>query len=170
MCEQLPFPNPERNLWYEGPNYTADAVVISPDLAKILLIKRADTGEWALPGGFIDKSDTSPCQAAVRELLEETSVSAEESTGLLVFRGTVDDPRNDETAWIETSAYLFRLPQTTTAKAADDAQDVQWHDVDILPSLYASHRDILGCALQYIESQLVAEVAGDDFGACGSGV
>ena len=50
-----------------------DALVI--DGRKILLVKRAgqwvESGKWALPGGFLDRDETSQ-EAAVREVKEET--------------------------------------------------------------------------------------------------
>ncbi|MEO8691350.1 MAG: NUDIX domain-containing protein, partial [Candidatus Saccharimonas sp.] len=62
------------NFYHWGPNYTVDLVVItSGDMPAILLIQRADTGDWALPGGFIDQGET-PIEASLRELQEETGL------------------------------------------------------------------------------------------------
>ena len=66
-------PSMEKKLWYDGPNYTADSIVISPGLRQVLLIQR-ETGEWALPGGFIDQGE-DPLVAAIRETREETGVT-----------------------------------------------------------------------------------------------
>lgn len=142
----------ERKLWFEGPNYTADAVIIDAKAAKILLIKRGDTGEWALPGGFVDKTDTSALEAAVREAQEEAGISIE-ANAPLIFRGIVDDPRNSETAWIETSAYLFAGTSETTVAGNDDAEDAQWHDIAALPLLYASHQTIVERALDHLRNK-----------------
>jgi hydrolase, NUDIX family len=60
----------EQKLWYDGPNYTADSIVIHPESRQVLLVKRK-TGEWALPGGFIDPGE-EPLTAAHREVMEET--------------------------------------------------------------------------------------------------
>lgn len=59
MSEFLHLGPPEhpKKLWYEGPNYTADAVVINPASKRLLLIQRKDTGQWALPGGFVDEGE-----------------------------------------------------------------------------------------------------------------
>lgn len=146
----------ERKLWFEGPNYTADAVVIDVEAAKLLLIKRGDTGEWALPGGFVDKTDTSPLDAAIREAQEEAGITIE-ANAPLIFRGIVDDPRNSETAWIETSAYLFSGNATESVTGSDDAQDAQWHDLNDLPLLYASHEAIVGRALEYLYNKALIE-------------
>lgn len=41
----------------------------------------------------------------------------------LVFCGLVNDPRNTQTAWIETSAYLFTVPDLTAITGRDDVVD-----------------------------------------------
>lgn len=130
-------------LWLEGPNYTADAVIIDSLQQKILLIERRDCGEWALPGGFVD-ADESTYIASLREAKEEASVDI--ANGQLIYQGIVDDPRNTEYAWIETAAYLFECAETT-ARAGDDAGDAKWFSIYALPPLYASHAAIVARAL-----------------------
>lgn len=127
-------------LWFDGPNYTADAIIIDEREQKILLIQRRDCGQWALPGGFVDR-DESSLAAAAREASEEASIDVE--GGQLVYRGVVDDPRNTERAWIETSAYLFPATHDVALAAGDDASDAQWFSLDDLPPLYASHAAIV---------------------------
>jgi len=110
----------EQKLWYDGPNYTADSIIIHPESRQVLLVKRK-TGEWALPGGFIDPGEES-LTAAHREVMEETGVAIS-GDPTLVFCGLVNDPRNTQTAWIETSAYLFKVPDLTAVTGCDDAVD-----------------------------------------------
>lgn len=141
----------ERRLWYEGVNFTADAIVIDPNTAELLLIKRRDTGDWGLPGGFIDSEDASPEAAARREAEEEAGILLRRAESM-VFRGVVDDPRNSTDAWIETSAYLYYGDRTTTVQAGDDAEAVDWFDLDDLPELYASHEAIVKMGLDYLSS------------------
>jgi ADP-ribose pyrophosphatase YjhB (NUDIX family) len=49
-----------------------DAAVID-DRGRILLIRRADNGKWAMPGGALEVGET-PAEGVVREALEETGV------------------------------------------------------------------------------------------------
>lgn len=147
----------ERRLWYDGPNYTADAVIVQPHNEMVLLVQRRDTGEWALPGGFIDQADASPRSAAIREAYEEASVTLSDKAPL-IFRGVVDDPRNSETAWIETSAYLFETDDTAVAQGGDDALDAGWHSLRQLPPLYASHRMIVDRALDHLEHRTLHNI------------
>jgi len=141
----------ERKLWYEGVNFTADAVVIDPAKDKILLIERNDQGEWALPGGFIDRDDPSAEYAAAREAMEEADLSPRPAETIL-FRGVVDDPRNSNDAWIETSAYLFFADVDEPLISGDDAKSVDWKDLGDLPGLYASHADIVELGIDYLGS------------------
>src|SRR6267142_712600 len=46
------------------------------DNGRVVLIKRADNGRWALPGGYADVG-TPPSANALRELHEETGFAAE---------------------------------------------------------------------------------------------
>ena len=54
------------------PLAVGDAAVID-DGGRILLIKRADNGKWAMPGGALEVGET-PAEGVVREALEETGV------------------------------------------------------------------------------------------------
>ena len=64
-------------------------VVVVDDQRRILLIRRSDNDNWALPGGAMDLGESLPA-AAVRETLEETGVRVE-ITGLV---GIYTDPRH----------------------------------------------------------------------------
>ncbi len=141
----------ERKLWYQGVNFTADAVVIDPVNDKLLLIERSDTGEWALPGGFMDAADPSAEYAAAREAMEEVDLIPRAAETLL-YRGTVDDPRNTQDAWIETSAYLFYADCNEPLRSSVEAPRYEWMDLDTVPSLYASHADIVNFGRDYLKS------------------
>lgn len=49
----------------------AAGVMICTKAGKVLLLRRADSGQWAFPGGHIEDGETAE-QAAVRECEEET--------------------------------------------------------------------------------------------------
>jgi 8-oxo-dGTP pyrophosphatase MutT (NUDIX family) len=65
----------------------ASNLLVTNAAGEILLQRRRDTGQWALPGGKQELGET-PSQCAVRECEEETGVHAE-VTGLL---GVYSDP------------------------------------------------------------------------------
>lgn len=99
--------------WNWGPNYTADPIVIRHDLIHpyVLLIKRRDTGQWALPGGFVDQKDEDSLAAAIREAQEETGIDLRLAHAYItpVYQGPLADPRVTANAWPETSAYCINL-------------------------------------------------------------
>ena len=64
MCSE-PAANPQRR---EG----ADALVRDAR-GRVLLVRRADDGRWAMPGGWVDPGET-PERAVVREVAEETGL------------------------------------------------------------------------------------------------
>ena len=57
-------------LRHTTPFAVGDAAVID-DQARILLIRRADNGLWAMPGGVLEVGETA-AEGVVREALEET--------------------------------------------------------------------------------------------------
>jgi ADP-ribose pyrophosphatase YjhB (NUDIX family) len=54
----------------------AVSVIVTDDAGMVLLIRRSDNGNWALPGGAMDIGE-SLRQAAVRETREETGIHCE---------------------------------------------------------------------------------------------
>jgi ADP-ribose pyrophosphatase YjhB (NUDIX family) len=65
------------------PLAVGDAAVID-DEGRILLIRRADNGKWAMPGGALEVGET-PAAGVVREALEETGVHCRPVTLVGVF-------------------------------------------------------------------------------------
>ncbi|XP_067911372.1 ADP-ribose pyrophosphatase, mitochondrial-like isoform X2 [Heterodontus francisci] len=65
-----------------------------------------------------------------------------------VFKGYVDDPRNTDSAWIETVAMNFHDETGDSVgklnlQAGDDAGAVKWMDIEEQQKLYASHTALL---------------------------
>jgi 8-oxo-dGTP pyrophosphatase MutT (NUDIX family) len=62
-------------------------VAVTNDVGEVLLIRRSDNGNWALPGGAVDLGE-SLTQAAVRETREETGVDCD----IIGLSGIYTDP------------------------------------------------------------------------------
>ena len=60
--------------------------VVRDDEGRFLLVRHADTGYWAVPGGAVDPTET-PADAAVRELWEETGLHVRTTRLAGVFGG-----------------------------------------------------------------------------------
>ena len=57
-----------------GPGARAGAdALVQNQRGEVLLVRRADDGRWAMPGGWVDPGET-PEQAVVREVAEETGL------------------------------------------------------------------------------------------------
>ncbi len=100
-----------------GANRTADPIVFRHDYREplILLVKRRDTGKWALPGGFVEPGETGE-QAAFREGEEETLLPLRSYGPVVaeVYEGPMADIRVTANAWPETTAVGIHLhPQLT---------------------------------------------------------
>lgn len=110
-------------------------VIIEED-DRILMIRRTDNGNWAVPGGAIDLGE-SMVQAAVRETAEETGVTCE-VTGL---SGIYTDPRhvihytsNDEVRQ-EFCVVLMARWISGEPTPSSESSEVRWVDLDDVPDL-----------------------------------
>lgn len=155
-----------RDLGRWGENPAADPIVVASTGTdrRVLLIRRSDCGDWAIPGGMVDPGETAPA-ALVRELLEETGVDLRHITPEILTRTYVNDPRNTDWAWVCSTVGLYRLLREVPAAAADDAADARWWPFDSLDGLaravhavggrlYAAHRPLLDSALRRLASGL----------------
>jgi len=64
-------------------------LLVTDDAGAVLLQRRRDTGQWALPGGAMDLGETA-AECAIRECEEETGITAQ-ITG---FLGVYSDPHH----------------------------------------------------------------------------
>lgn len=135
---------------YEHPRpaLTVDVVLVSEERPpRVLLIQRRRppfAGAWALPGGFVDEHEPLE-RAARRELREETGVEV----GPLALLGAYGDPGRDPRGWTVSVAWLGRVasPESTAARAADDAAALAWYAAAGLPALAFDHDRIVADAL-----------------------
>lgn len=129
-------------------------VAVTNDAGELLLIRRTDNGNWALPGGAVDLGE-SLAQAAVRETLEESGIECE-ITGL---SGIYTDPghvilytSNGEVRQ-EFSIVLTARATGGELRASSETSEVRWvsptevSSYQMDPSMrlrvehFAAHRD-----------------------------
>ena len=102
-------------------------VVVVNDAGEILMIRRSDNDNWAVPGGAIDLGE-SVAQAAVRETLEESGIECE-ITGII---GIYSDPKhvilytsNGEVRQ-EFSIVLTAHPLSGQPTPSSESSEVRW--------------------------------------------
>lgn len=108
----------------------------------ILLQRRRDTGQWALPGG-VQEIGESPTQCAVRECEEETGIVAE-VTGFLGVYSTPDHivAYTDGEIRQQYEAAFIGRPVGGTPTVNEEADGVRWalpdelSEIDIHPSMH----------------------------------
>jgi len=144
---------------------TADVVVLTirdRELQVLLVGRGGDPfkGAFALPGGFVLEDETLE-EAAVRELEEETGISAADlPTGALVQLGAYGDPERDPRMRVVTVAYLAVVPSIGPARAGGDAAHAE-----VLPvrqvlgrrpqhELAFDHQTILTDAVEHARQEL----------------
>lgn len=164
-----------------GPNHAADPVVCRKDPVtknlQFVLVKRLDTGDWALPGGMVEAGQTI-AGTRTREFAEEALAIDETQTGELaeqrkqrvhdleqklkgvfghpspediLYQGVSDDPRNTDQSWMETTAILTIFTgefENLELKAGDDAGKVKWANYRKGMKLFASHKLFIDLAVE----------------------
>lgn len=126
--------SPRRIDYYDDPNapkanslVPSVNVVVVNDASEILMIRRSDNDNWAVPGGAIDLGE-SVAQAAVRETLEESGIECE-ITGII---GIYSDPKhvilytsNGEVRQ-EFSIVLTARPLSGQPTPSSESSEVRW--------------------------------------------
>lgn len=113
----------------------AAGILAVDDEGQLLLQRRRDTGQWAIPMGRMELGET-PTECAVRETREETGVEVE-PTGLL---GIYSDPGyivayTDGEVRQEFEITLIGQPISGEPCANDEASDARWVRVEELDAL-----------------------------------
>jgi 8-oxo-dGTP pyrophosphatase MutT (NUDIX family) len=105
---------------------------LEPDRVHLLLTRRSDTGRWSLPAGIVEPFE-QPAAAILRELLEETRITAEvERLALLRTDPDVVYPNGDRCQFV---AMCFRCRYLSGEAEVGDEEstEVAWFPADELP-------------------------------------
>jgi 8-oxo-dGTP diphosphatase len=112
-----------------------------------------DETHWALPGGFVRPGEDL-AEAAARELMEETGVSAD---GLHLERlASYGAPRRDPRMRVITVAYLGIAPDLPLPAAGGDAAGARWAPISELTTIRLAfdHRQILADGVECARAKL----------------
>lgn len=128
---------------------TVDSVIFLKDSSNffthILLIKRKNNPfreHYALPGGFPEINELL-CDAAGRELIEETGLTGIELHQLGAFDKIDRDPRDRN---IAIAFWGYTTIENAHISAGDDAEKAEWFPLETLPPLAFDHDEIIRVA------------------------
>lgn len=146
--------------WYYGEDATVDGLVYRIPFGKegdveeyewLLVERKRPAGRWALPGGHVDKADTTITAAAEREVKEETSLDIAGSGCHEFMKEMLLSRSMTWNAWIALNFRLFHANQEylrdVPPQAGSDANKVGWFtraQIDTLSmwgTLYAASID-----------------------------
>jgi ADP-ribose pyrophosphatase YjhB (NUDIX family) len=135
-----------RREYYEDPDapepnslVVATSAVVADDHGRILLQRRSDSGNWAMPGGGMEMTE-SLADSVIREVKEETGFDVE-ITGLV---GTYTNPRHiiaytdGEVRRQFNICYTARITGGTLT-ISDESTDIRFVDPAELPGLQMHH-------------------------------
>ncbi len=117
-------------LWLSG----AAAVILrdGEDGQEVLLVQRADTGEWSLVSGIVDPGE-HPTATVVREALEETGVTISVERMLwLTVADEITYDNGDRCRYLD-HGFLARWASGEAFVGDDESMAVGWFGVDDLP-------------------------------------
>ena len=159
-----------------------------PVLELVLITRKDGNKDKALPGGMEESGD-DPMVTAKKEFKEEAMNSLEatvEEKAIIqkrvdvlfknahfIGRFYVDDGRNTDNAWMQSTVYCMIDTEGVTyqykLQAGDDAAAVGWYEIElglmreivilgITRSLYASHNDFVKLAYTYALDEICPEL------------
>jgi 8-oxo-dGTP diphosphatase len=123
----------------ERPRVAVGAVVFKE--GRVLLVERGkppSAGTWAIPGGSVQLGETL-CQAAEREVLEETGVCIRAGELLLTFEAIETDAQG-RVRFHYVIVDLAAEHLGGEPRAASDAAAARWVSVDELPQLHVNRK------------------------------
>jgi 8-oxo-dGTP pyrophosphatase MutT (NUDIX family) len=142
----------------------AAGILAVDGVGRLLLQRRRDTGQWAIPMGKMELGET-PTECAVRETLEETGVRVEplgllgiySDPGYIVAYDDHDDPTRFGEVRQEFEITLYGRPIDGQPAPNDEATDVRWFDpaelagLDIHPRMRQQLADYLGGTRAHVD-------------------
>jgi ADP-ribose pyrophosphatase YjhB (NUDIX family) len=127
-------------LWLIG----VTAVVIRDD--EVLLIERADNGIWAPVTGIVDPGE-EPADAAVREVAEETGVTAVPERLVWVHATAPVTHANGDHAQYLDHVFAMRWVAGEPYPADDESTDARWYALAALPEMPERMRQRIAAVL-----------------------
>lgn len=134
------------------PTYIVPAAraVLFDDQGRILLIRRGDNKQWALPAGGMEPGE-SVTECMAREVWEETGLTVKSSTPFAVYSEPRFTAPTRPEAQLLTVAYRVDEWSGELQRTTNETDDARWFSVnelrrlpDLMPSYLETIEDCLG--------------------------
>ncbi|MDO5722769.1 MAG: NUDIX domain-containing protein [Actinomycetaceae bacterium] len=146
-------------LWLPG----VTAVITDEDLTRVLLVRRADNGQWTPVTGIIDPGE-EPAYAGAREAWEEASVRVRPhrlvSTEVV---GPVEYENGDRSLYLDLSFHMI-YESGDPYPADGENSEVAWFDAGSLPAMNARFTQVVGRVLAGEDGAAVFDKSTDGIG------
>ena len=139
------------------PTYIQPAAraVIFDERGRILLIRRGDNKQWALPAGGMEPGE-SVTECMAREVWEETGLTVEMSEAFAIYSEPRFTAPTRPDAQLLTVAYRVDEWSGELDRITDETDDAMWFSVDELRSL----PDLMPMYLETVEDCLAVGEGG----------
>ena len=151
------------------PSVAIDLIIASNDGKSIWLVERADTGQLATMGGFVEVGESVE-DAVIREVKEEMNLSSPSIISIddIQLFGVYSDPRRDNRRTIVSAVFVIQLPisdENMHPKAGDDAKNVMRIAIDDIEhySFFDDHKTILMDYKRSLSDEKTEGKYNDDF-------
>lgn len=110
--------------WWTTPvaDLVVAAVVLRDESGRVLLVRKAETSRFMLPGGKIDPGET-PAQTAVREIAEEIGIALDEHR--LMLLGVFEAPAANEPG-LTVRGHMFEHPYGGGGEPTAEIEELLW--------------------------------------------
>jgi len=136
--------------------YSGGDAAIFDDAGRVLLIRRKDSGLWAMPGGVFEIGET-PAEATRREVREETGLHVE----VLALSGVYDSRYCGTRSAYHLYHFVFlcrQIDPDATPTVSNETTGVGWFSLDALPELHAGHEKRLRDAILRLQGKLIEAI------------
>lgn len=126
-------PEPFSRSIYTPGHITCTGAVFSPGRGSVLLVHHARLERWLLPGGHVERGDTTVQAAAAREVLEETGAEIGGSAPILIGIDVHPIPSNGREPLHLHHDLIFAFEAVSMkCQCSEESREVAWREIDKL--------------------------------------